>query len=148
MFQRLCTEVIERPDWLEDPRFSTMAERQRHETQFLEEANALFSSKPGAEWSRRCKAAGIPCGAVRSVGEALMSEEAKEAGLVFGLEHPTEGLVPAIAQPQRFSESQPRYGTPPLLGQHTREVLCELPGYDEARLAALAAAGAIALGAR
>ncbi len=145
MFQRLCTQVVERPDWLEDPRFSTMAERQRNEAAFLEQANALFSSKPKEEWSRRCKAAGIPCGAVRSVGEALLSDEAKEAGLVFGIEHPTEGLVPAIAQPHRLSETPARYLAPPLLGQHTREVLGDVLGYDEAKLAALAASGAIAL---
>ena len=146
MFQRLCSDVVERPDWLEDPRFATMAERQRNQEAFLGQANALFASMPGEHWSRRCKAAGIPCGAVRSVGEALLSEEAKERGLVFALEHPSEGLAPAIAQPHRFSETPPRYGPPPLLGQHTREVLAELPGYDEARLGKLAEAGAIAFG--
>jgi crotonobetainyl-CoA:carnitine CoA-transferase CaiB-like acyl-CoA transferase len=146
MFNRLCHEVVERPDWLEDPRFATFADRQRNEAAFLEEANAVFSTRPKEEWAKRCKTAGIPCGAVRSIGEALLSDEAKEGGLVFGLEHPTEGLVPAIAQPHRFSETPVRYKTPPLLGQHTREVLSELPGYDEARLADLAAKGAIALG--
>jgi crotonobetainyl-CoA:carnitine CoA-transferase CaiB-like acyl-CoA transferase len=146
MFHRLCNDVVERPDWLEHPRFATFALRQQHQEEFLEQANAVFRGKPGEEWSRRCKAAGIPCGAVRSVGEALMSDEAKERGLVFALEHPTEGLAPAIAQPHRFSETPVRYVTPPLLGQHTREVLAELPGYDEARLAELAETGAIALG--
>jgi formyl-CoA transferase len=146
MFHRLCNDVVGRPAWLEDPRFSTMTERQKHQDAFLAEANAVFSTRPGAEWSRLCKASGIPCGAVRSVGEALLSEEAQERGLVFGLEHPTEGIAPAIAQPHRFSETPVRYITPPLLGQHTREVLSELPGYDEARLTDLAAKGAIALG--
>ncbi len=146
MFHRLCNDVVQKPEWLEDPRFSTMTERQKHQDEFLEEANAVFSTRPGAAWSKLCKASGIPCGAVRSVGEALLSEEAKERGLVFGLEHPTEGIAPAIAQPHRFSETPVRYATPPLLGQHTREVLTELLGYDEARIAELSAKGAIALG--
>jgi formyl-CoA transferase len=146
MFQRLCHEVVERPDWLEDQRYATLAERQRHGDTFVAEAKAVFATRPSAEWSRRCKAAGIPCGAVRSVGEALLSEEAQERGLVFALEHPTAGLAPAIAQPHRFSETPARYRTPPLLGQHTREVLSELLGYDEERLADLMAKGAIALG--
>ena len=145
MFRALCLQVVNRPQWLEDPRFSTTAERMRHGEAFLEEIRAIFASEASAVWSERCKRAGIPCGAVRSPGEALLSEEAMERGLVFDIPHPTAGKVPVIAQPVRLSETPCRYLAPPLLGQHSREVLSDLLGYDDARIEQLAASGAIGL---
>lgn len=144
MFRALCLYVVERPAWLEEARYATTAVRMRNGAAFLADVGAIFRSKPSAEWSARCKRAGIPCGAVRSPGEALMSEEASERGLVFSLPHPAAGKAPGIAQPFRFSETPCRYEAPPLLGEHTRAVLSELPGYDDAHLVALEAGGAIA----
>jgi crotonobetainyl-CoA:carnitine CoA-transferase CaiB-like acyl-CoA transferase len=143
MFKALCLQVVEQPEWLEDPRFSTSVERTRNGEAFLAEIGAVFKSRPSEYWSERCKRAGIPCGAIRTPGEALMSAEASERGLVFGLPHAAAGVAPVIAQPYRFSETPCRYETPPLLGEHTRETLKSLLGYDEARIEALAAAGAI-----
>jgi formyl-CoA transferase len=143
MFRALCLQVVEQPQWLEDPRYATAAARQQHAEAFLAEICAIFRSRPSAVWSERCKRAGIPCGEIRTPGQALLSEEARERGLVFDIAHPTAGKVPVIAQPFRLSETPPRYVAPPLLAQHTREVLTGLLGYDEARIAALAAAGAI-----
>jgi formyl-CoA transferase len=145
MFRALCLTVVERPQWLEDPRYATAAERARNGEAFLAEIGEIFRSQPSAVWSQRCKRAGIPCGAIRTPGEALLSEEARERGLVFDIPHPTAGAVPVIAQPFRLSETPPRYEAPPLLGQHSRQVLRDLLGYDDARIDALAAAGAIGL---
>ena len=147
MFRALCAEVVDRPQWLEDPRFATTMERMRHSADFRAEIDAIFRSQPSAVWSERCKRAGIPCGAVRTVGEALLSPEAAERGLVFGIPHRTAGLAPAIAQPLRFSETPCRYDAPPILGEHTREVLQTLLGYDGARIDELASAGVIRLAA-
>ncbi|HKX79349.1 MAG TPA: CoA transferase [Novosphingobium sp.] len=146
MFERLAVGVCERPDWLEDARFATPAARRENAEAFLTQLRAVFLSRPTGEWSERCKRSGVPCGAVRTPGEALLSPEAQERELVFGIPHPTAGLAPAIAQPFRFSETPCRYGAPPLLGQHTAEILSDLPGYDSGRIAALAHGGAIALG--
>lgn len=146
MFRALCLQVVERPEWLDDPRYATLSERMRNGEAFLAEISAVFRTRSSAFWSERCKQAGIPCGAVRTPGEALLSPEASERGLVFALPHPTAGAAPVIAQPFQFSETPCRYEAPPLLGQHTRQVLQDLLGYGEARIAELAASGAIALG--
>ena len=143
MYKALCLHVLDRPQWLEDPRFATGLDRRRNSEAFLAELGAVFMSQPAAVWTERCKRAGIPCGLVRTPGEALMSEEAVERGLVFALPHATAGSAPAIAQPFQFSETPCRYGTPPLLGEHTGDVLLSLLGYDAARIASLAASGAI-----
>lgn len=145
MFQALCRSVLDRPEWLEDERFATIPARMRNAEAFLAEIGAVFRTETRATWSKRCKHAGIPCGPVRTPGEALLSEEAADRELVFGLPHPTAGVAPVIAQPFRFSETPCRYDVPPLLGQHTREVLRSLPGYDDARIDALATSGAIRL---
>lgn len=145
MFRALCLEALDRPQWLDDLRFSTTAERMRHGEAFLKEIGAVFRTRSSEAWSQRCKAAGVPCGAVRSPGAALMSAEAAERGLVFGLDHPSAGAAPAIAQPFQFSETPCRYEPPPLLGQHTRQVLERVLGYDAERIAALAALGAVGL---
>jgi formyl-CoA transferase len=143
MFRSLCALVVERPDWLQDARFATLPERMRNGDTFLAELGAIFRTQPSAYWSERCKRAGIPCGEVRTPGEALFSAEASERGLVFGLPHPTAGIAPGIAQPFVFSETPCAYATPPVLGQHTRQVLQELLGYSDERMAELASSGAI-----
>jgi formyl-CoA transferase len=146
MFRAFATQVADRPEWLEDERFATIPVRMRNGAAFMAEVIPLFKSQPSEYWSRRCKAAGIPCGAVRSPGEALLSQEAKDRDLVFAVPHPTAGMAPVIAQPFAFSRTPCRYGTPPTLGQHTREVLGGLLGYSDERIAALAADGTIGLG--
>lgn len=83
MFRALCLNVLDRPQWLDDPRYATLGERMRNGQAFLAEIGPVFRSQTSAYWSERCKQAGIPCGAVRTPGEALLSQEASERGLVF-----------------------------------------------------------------
>ena len=145
MFRALCLQVVHQPQWLEDPRYATMRERLRNAEAFMAEIDTIFATETSETWSQRCKAARIPCGAVRSVGEALLSQEATERGLVFDLPHPTAGRVPAIAQPFQLSRTPCSYRAAPLLAEHTREALFALPDYDNARIEALAARGIIRL---
>jgi crotonobetainyl-CoA:carnitine CoA-transferase CaiB-like acyl-CoA transferase len=143
-FAAFCERVVERPDWLQDPRFAAMQERLgKNAEAFKAELGPVLKSQTSEHWSKRCKAAGVPCGVLRSAGEALLSPEASERGLVFALPHPVAGKAPAIAQPVQFSETPCQYGVPPVLGQHTREVLAGLLGYPEERIAELESAGAI-----
>lgn len=146
MFRAFAQHVANRPDWLEDERFATIPVRMRNVEAFMAEVVPLFKSQTSHYWSQHCKAAGIPCGAVRQPGEALLSEEASERGLVFTVPHPTAGAAPVIAQPFQLSETPCRYGTPPTLGQHTGEVLANLLGYSPQRIADLAAGKVIGLG--
>jgi formyl-CoA transferase len=89
------------------------------------------------------KAANIPVGYLRTVEEAFNSPEARERHRVSEIPHPKAGAVPNIETPLNLSLT-PAIDpvAAPLLGQHTREVLHETLGYDEARIAALAEAGA------
>ena len=83
---------------------------------------------------------------VRSPGEALTCDYTQEMNLVYNLPHPTAGTVPSIAHPYRLSETPGKAPVAaPLLGQHTGEVLAELLGYDDEKIAALKGSGSVAV---
>ncbi len=90
------------------------------------------------------RAASVPCGQVRSVGQALRSPEARERGLVSRVPHAQHGWLPNIASPIRYSATplaDPMAA--PGIGQHTAEILRNTLGYSEQRIAELVAAGAV-----
>src|SRR5882724_653251 len=89
------------------------------------------------------RAAGVPCGEVRTVGEAIRSPEARERQLVTRIPHPEIGWVPNVALPIRYSDTP--LADPvaaPAVGAHTQEVLRELLGCSDEELSGLAEAGA------
>jgi crotonobetainyl-CoA:carnitine CoA-transferase CaiB-like acyl-CoA transferase len=143
IFQRLMTQVIERPDLAAAEAYATGPDRIRRRDELFAILGEAFAKQPWSYWQPRMRAAGVPCGQVRSVGEAIRSPEARERQLVTRIPHPQTGWVPNVALPIRYSR------TPvvdpvaaPAVGQHTGEVLRGLLGYDDERLARLAEAGA------
>jgi crotonobetainyl-CoA:carnitine CoA-transferase CaiB-like acyl-CoA transferase len=143
IFQRLMTQVVERPDLAADPAFATGRDRTQRREELFAILGDAFARQPWSHWQARMRAAGVPCGEVRTVGEAIRSAEARERELVTRIPHPTVGWVPNVTSPIRFA------GTPiadpvaaPTVGQHTREVLTATLGYSDDQLALLAEAGA------
>ncbi len=145
MFHRFALQVLERPDLAHDPAYAERAGRlARRESLFalLEEA---FAREPWAYWEPRMRAAQIPCGEVRTIGEALRSPEARERKMVSRIEHPVLGWVPNVRMPILYSDTPLADPTPaPAVGEHSAEILAGVLGYDEARIEALVASGAVA----
>jgi len=146
IFQRLMIQVLERPDLAADPQLSDRNGRIAQREPLFKVLNEAFAQQPWSYWGPRMRAASIPCGQVRTVGEALRSEEARERKVVSRIPHPAVGWVPNVALPIRYS------GTPladprpaPAVGEHTDEVLRDTLGYDDARIAALRAGGALSV---
>jgi len=142
IFQRLMSQVLDRPDLAADPSFATGRDRIRRRDELFQILGEAFVKQPWAYWQPRMRGAGVPCGEVRTVGEAIRSPEARERGLVTRIPHPAVGWVPNVSLPIRFSETP--VADPiaaPAVGQHTNEVLREVLGYEEARLAELSAKG-------
>jgi formyl-CoA transferase/CoA:oxalate CoA-transferase len=126
-----------------DPRFRTNADRLAHRFELRAELEPLFRRQPAEFWLSRLREAGIPCGAINEIDEALNDPHVQARGMVVTLEHPVIGPIRSIGNPMHLSLTPPSYRLPPpLLGQHTDEILQAL-GYDPERIAALRREGAI-----
>ncbi|NSX16822.1 CoA transferase [Cupriavidus taiwanensis] len=143
-FQRFCTEVIERPDLAADERFATNTGRSANRQALLPELRAELARRPRELLLARLSAAGIPCGEVLGLFEALRSKRSAEAGLLAELPNPETGRVEVLAPPYRLDGQRlPVRAAPPLLSQDTERVLGGLLGMDAAQVAALKAAGVV-----
>jgi crotonobetainyl-CoA:carnitine CoA-transferase CaiB-like acyl-CoA transferase len=123
-YKRLCEDVLERPDLAANPRFVVNRDRLEHRAELIPLLSDALRTRSAADWLSRLNRAGIPAGAVRSVGAALGSPEAVARGMVQTVVHPTAGELRLVPSPIRMSGTPPRVSLPPPLhGQHTAEVL-------------------------
>lgn len=142
IYQRLAAQVLDRPDLAEDPVLSDRDGRIARRDELFAVLQEAFGRKPWSHWQQRMRDAAIPCGEVRTVGEALRSEEARERGLVSRVCHQELGWLPNVSLPIRYSETPLQDPRPaPLVGEHTQTILREL-GYGQERIDALAGSGA------
>lgn len=131
LYARLC-RAVERPELAEDERFATNEARVRNRTALIAELDAVFAARATEEWVELLLAAGVPAGKIRGVGEALQSAEASGAAATIRVLHPTAGPINLVAPPFSLAGSGLRpAAAPPLLGEHTAEVLAELGVGDE-----------------
>jgi crotonobetainyl-CoA:carnitine CoA-transferase CaiB-like acyl-CoA transferase len=143
LFRRLC-EAIDRPDLSDDNRYATNDARVRHRESLIAELEAVFATRGADEWVRALLAAGVPAGKLRGVAEAFRIAAEAGAAPTCVLPHPTAGTVELPVPPFALLGPSPATLAPPLLGQHTTEVLGEL-GVDEKRLLELQRRGVVAV---
>ncbi len=130
--------VLEAPALLDDPRFLTVSLRSANLVELEAALTALLSRHDADDWIARLTAAGVPVTRVYGLEQAVVSDLASERGTFME----SDG-VPLVRLPWLVDGKPIAWGAPaPRLGQHTREILREL-GYDDARIAALAACSAI-----
>ncbi len=131
------------PELADAPRFATNAARVANRKELVAILAARFREGTTSEWTERLFASRIPAGPINDLAEVFTNAHAEERELVRRLEHPAAGAVPTIANPVRFASTPVRYrSAPPLLGQHTDEVLGEL-GYGRLEIDALREQGAV-----
>jgi crotonobetainyl-CoA:carnitine CoA-transferase CaiB-like acyl-CoA transferase len=145
LYRRLVVEVLDRPD-LASGEFGDRRSRTANKDKLRAILTGIFVQDTRENWVRKMKAANIPVGYLRTVEEAFNSPEARQRHRLSQIPHPTAGTVPNIESPLNLGLT-PTINpvAAPLLGQHTREVLRERLGYDDARIAALADAGAFGM---
>jgi crotonobetainyl-CoA:carnitine CoA-transferase CaiB-like acyl-CoA transferase len=141
LFRALCG-AIERQELADDDRFRTNADRVENRAELIPELQAVFTGRPADDWVEALDAAGVPVGKVRTVPEALAAAAETGRSATTRVEHPTAGPLDLVASPI-WGATAPA-SPPPLLGQHTAEVLKELGRTDE-EIEELAARGAIEL---
>ncbi len=144
LFGKLCAVVLKEPELAQDPKFVTNEGRVLNKPLLTETLNGLFARDTRDNWIEALRAAGVPAGAIRTVAEAFNSDEAKARGIVREAPHATAGAVPTVASPMNFSHTPVRDPVAaPLLGQHTEEILRDVAGYDDDRIAALNSSGVV-----
>ena len=143
IFQRLFEQVLERPDLAHDAELSQRNHRLRRREEIFSIMNEAFALQPWDYWAPRLRAANVPHGQVRTLGEALASDEARSRGIVTRIPHPVKGWIPNIAPPVRLARTpavEPKAA--PGVGADTQEVLRDVLRYDADRIATLRALGA------
>lgn len=133
------TRAIDKPDWLEDPRFKTPALRQKNINDRLTMTQEVLLTRSAEEWLDRLTAEGVPCAPVLTRTAMITDPQVQATGIVVETEHPIAGRLRQARPAARFSVTPAtiRHGGASL-GQHTDEILTEL-GYSPADIAALQA---------
>lgn len=143
-FQRFC-ELAGRAELGTDERFASNRERVRHREQLVPIVADLLRQRSSADWLRALNEQSIPCGPIHDIGQVFEEPQVRHRELRRELPHPVAGSVPSVANPIRLSGTPVAYDrAPPLLGQHTDEVLGRVLDLDAEALARLRATGAIA----
>ncbi len=141
LWQRFC-EAMELP-LAADPRFATNAARVAHRQELLDVLTPVFAGRTTAEWVSRLLEAGVPAGPIYRMSEVMTDPQVLHREMVVPLDHPRAGRITVNGTPVKLSETPGRVRTPPpVLGEHTEEVLRTL-GLREADIKALRAEGVI-----
>ena len=139
----LC-DAVGCPELKDDPRFATNGDRVANRPALLEALNRTFAARDADEWLIVLREAGLPCGPINAIPDVFEHPQAQARGLALEAEHPTAGPVRLTGFPYKLSQTPAEVRQPPpLLGQHTPEVLTELLGYSAEQVAALQEQGAI-----
>jgi crotonobetainyl-CoA:carnitine CoA-transferase CaiB-like acyl-CoA transferase len=140
-YAKMC-QVLGDAD-LSAPRFAKNPDRVRQKEDLMPLIARAFATWKRSDLVDKLEAVGVPCGPINSIPEVFADDQIQHRGMRIDLPHPSAGTVPLLRNPIDFTESPSRYErAPPLLGQHSDEILREL-GLDEARIAALRASGVV-----
>lgn len=132
------------PEWSADERFSTNPMRAKNKETLIPMIAGVLLTKGVSEWNRIFEAAGVPAGPINGFAEVFADPQIVHRQMRVDLPHATAGSVPQVANPVKFSATPVEYHRgPPILGEHTEEVLRERLGCDEERIAQLRAAKVI-----
>ena len=143
LYRRFC-EAAGCPELARDARFATNARRVENRAELTRLLGEVFAKRSKSEWLEVLEAAGVPNGPINDVAQVFEEPQVLARGVRVELDHPVAGKLPTVASPMRFSGTPLDYrAPPPLLGEHTDEVLRGLLAKGEAEIARLRAEGVI-----
>ncbi len=143
LFGKFCT-VAGCEALAKDPRFAKNGDRVKNRNSLVPLLAEIFLKRTTAVWVGALDAAGVPCGPINTLAQAFAEPQAHARGMMFRLPHPLAGEVPLIGNPMKFSATPISHEIPPpVLGQHSEEILRGVLGMSAEDVAKLRAAGAI-----
>jgi crotonobetainyl-CoA:carnitine CoA-transferase CaiB-like acyl-CoA transferase len=138
-FAKFC-QVAGRPDIAIDPRFAKNQDRVRNRGVLVPMLEQIMKTRHKSDWLPALEGAKVPCGAINNLAEVFADPQVHERGMVHQWEHPLAGPLQLVASPLKLGVTPVRADSPPpLLGQHTEQVLAEVLGWNPERIAALRA---------
>ena len=141
---RKFAEVAGQSQWATDPRFLTNKLRVANRSELIPLIRQATVFKTTAQWVDELEAAGVPCGPVNDLAQVFADPQVLARGLALELPHALGGQVAQVASPIRLSETPVEYRrAPPLLGEHTSQVLQELLGMSGDEVVALREVGVL-----
>jgi len=122
-FERFC-ELAEHPEFAEDERFQKNSSRVKYRDVLVPEVAAIMKSKTTEQWLADLNQRGIPCGPINNIDQVFADPQVQHRGMQNSLSHPAAGTVASVSNPINLSATPIEYDrAPPMLGQHTEEVL-------------------------
>jgi CoA:oxalate CoA-transferase len=136
-------EVIDAPELLSDPRFATNGGRHEHRLELADLIAEKLQARSPDQWEELLNSNGIPCGPIYRIDQSLEHPQVRHREMVVEREHPSAGLIRLLGLPVKFSDTPGEVRlVPPVLGQHTREIIQEL-GYTDSDIRRLAEDGVL-----
>ena len=133
-FAKFCA-AAGHPEWAADVRYATSAARVINRNTLIAAMRQVTVTRTTSAWMEELEAVGVPCGPINSIADVFEDTHVKARGAAISVPHPLGGEIPLVANPIRLSDTPVEYRmAPPLLGQHTREVLRDVLGLDEQRI--------------
>ena len=127
-----------------DPRYAANAERVAHRQALVDLIKPIFAQRTTAQWISDLEAANVPCGPINRIDEVFADPQAIARGLTIAMNHAAVGPLNLVTSPLRLSATPPEYrSAPPLLGEHTAEVLSGILGLTVTQIAQLRGAGVV-----
>ena len=143
LFRKFC-DAAGCPELAQDPRFATNGKRVENRAEITRLIQEIFRKKTTGEWLGLLEAAGVPNGPINDIAQVFEEPQVRARGVKIELVHAAAGKLPLVASPMRFSGTPLEYRLPPpLLGEHTDQILNELLKLNETEIAKLRADGVV-----
>jgi crotonobetainyl-CoA:carnitine CoA-transferase CaiB-like acyl-CoA transferase len=139
-----CCAALEHPELMKDPRYATEAARVQNREVLVPRLNEILGTRGADDWLKRFEAVGVPAGRIRTVAEVCESPHLLARGMIVTLPHPKAGALRVLGVPIRLHATPGKAAAPPpLLGQHSEQVLRRVLGLTRAQIGTLRGAGVV-----
>ena len=140
----ILSDGLGHPEWKTDPKFAVNAQRVSNRIELDGSIEAITATRTTREWLEVFEGKGLPYSAVNDIQGTLNHEHTIAREMVKEMDHEACGPIKMVNTPVKYSESRPSIrSVPPMLGQHTDEVLRDILGLSESEIEALKAEGAV-----